>query len=154
MKLQSNKLLLVGSSGGHLLQLLTVAQVLEEFDKAWVCFDTPDAKHFLMNENVYWCYHPTTKNVKNMVRNLIQAVRVLIKERPGVILSAGAGVAISYAWVGHFLGAKVVFIEAFNRVKSRSVTGRIVYPIADLFCVQWQSMLKLYPKAKYIGILP
>ena len=34
---------------------------------------------------------------------------------------------------------------------NRSLTGRLVYPFADLFLVQWESLLELYPKAKYVG---
>lgn len=154
MKLDSNKILLVGSSGGHLLQLLRITPALEGLEKVWVCFDKPDAKYFLSNERKYWCYHPTTRNVVNLIKNTLQAINVLSRERPAIIISSGAGVAIPYAWIGYLMGAKFVFIEAFNRINSRSVTGRLVYPVADLFCVQWEKMLALYPKAKYIGRLP
>ncbi len=154
INLKKKKLLLVGSSGGHLLQLLIVTQRLKDYSKVWVCFDKPDAEYFLKNESVYWCYHPTTRNLKNLFKNTLQSIKIILRERPEIILSSGAAVAIPYAWIGHFLGVKIVFIEAFNRVRSRSVTGRLVYPVADLFCVQWASMLKLYPDAKYIGRLP
>jgi UDP-N-acetylglucosamine:LPS N-acetylglucosamine transferase len=148
------KALLVGSSGGHLLQLLRIAPALTGLEKVWVCFDKPDAKYFLRDEKAYWCYHPTTRNIPNLVRNTLQAIRVLWRERPQVVISSGAAVAIPYAWLGRAMGAKIVFIEAFNRIDSRSMTGRLVYPIAHLFCVQWESMLKKYPKAKFIGPLP
>ena len=34
---------------------------------------------------------------------------------------------------------------------TKTITGKLVYKFADLFVVQWESMLKLYPKAKYFG---
>lgn len=154
MKLNLNKTLLVSSSGGHLLQLLRIMPALEGMERVWVCFDKPDAKYFLRDEKTYWCYHPTTRNVKNLVRNTFQAVKVLLKERPGIILSSGAAVALPYAWIGRLLGSRIVFVEAFNYVNTGTLTGRMVYPVADLFCVQWEAMLKVYPKAKYIGRLP
>ena len=46
---------------------------------------------------------------------------------------------------------KVIYLETFARVNDRSLTGRLVYPIADLFLVQWESLLEFYPKAKYVG---
>ena len=152
--MHKEKVLLVGSSGGHLLQLLTIEEAIGPREQVWVCFDKPDAEYFLAGKNVYWCHHPTTRNLKNFLKNAIQAFRVLWKERPGIMISSGAAVAIPYAWIGRMLGLRIVFIEAFNRVRTRSVTGRLVYPVAHLFCVQWESMLSLYPNAKYIGRLP
>ena len=46
---------------------------------------------------------------------------------------------------------KVIFIESFAKKKTRTLSGRIVYPIATVFIVQWEEMLKFYPKAKYFG---
>ena len=46
---------------------------------------------------------------------------------------------------------KVIYIETFANIKTKTITGRILYKIADLFIVQWESMLKLYPKAIYGG---
>lgn len=154
MSEERRKVLLAGSSGGHLLQLLRVREALGEFELVWVCFDKPDARYFLRDEHVYWCYHPTTRSIWNLLRNTAQAIRVLWKEKPWAIVSSGAAVAIPYAWIGRGIGSKIVFVEAFNRIDSRSMTGMLVYPVAHLFCVQWRSMLRLYPKAKYIGILP
>ena len=31
------------------------------------------------------------------------------------------------------------------------MAGSMIYPIADYFLVQWESMLELYPKAVYGG---
>ena len=53
--------------------------------------------------------------------------------------------------IGQLFGSKVIYIETFANSKTKSKTGRIVYKFADLFIVQWESMLKLYPNAKYGG---
>ena len=36
-------------------------------------------------------------------------------------------------------------------VNSGSLTGRLVYPFADLFLVQWKALQQIYPKAIYVG---
>lgn len=36
-------------------------------------------------------------------------------------------------------------------INKKTITGRLVYKFADLFIVQWESMLKIYPKAIYRG---
>ena len=55
--------------------------------------------------------------------------------------------------IGKLLGSKIIYIETMANIETKTVTGRIIYYFADLFIVQWESMLKLYPKAKYGGWL-
>jgi hypothetical protein len=52
---------------------------------------------------------------------------------------------------GKMLGKKIIYFETFARVTDKTISGKLVYPIADLFFVQWESMLKIYPKALYKG---
>jgi beta-1,4-N-acetylglucosaminyltransferase len=80
-------------------------------------------------------------------------MRILLKERPDVVISTGGGeIAIPFCYAGKLMGAKVVFIETLARVTTRSAAGKLIYPIADLFLVQWESLLKLYgSKAQYWG---
>jgi UDP-N-acetylglucosamine:LPS N-acetylglucosamine transferase len=91
-------------------------------------------------------------NVVRMVRAFAQAARILLVERPDVVLSTGAEIAIPFLWVGKLLGANTAYIESWSRAQTRSGTGPLVYPIADLFLVQWPALLELYgPKARYEG---
>jgi beta-1,4-N-acetylglucosaminyltransferase len=148
------KALLVGSSGGHLLQLLRAKDALRDWELVWVCFKKTDAEYFLSGYRTYWCYFPTTRNLWNLLRNTLQAVRVMYKERPDVVISSGAGVAIPYFYLAKLVGMRTIYIESFTRVKSASLTGRLVYPVTDLFCIQWESLRKIYPRATVIGRLP
>lgn len=148
------KILIVGSSGGHLLQVLRVSEILEDFELVWVCFDKPDARYFLSKYKTYWCYFPVTRNLWNFIKNTLQAIKVLYKERPSFVLSSGAAVAIPYFCLSKLFGIKTVYIESFTRVVDGSMTGRFVYPITDLFLYQWESLAKVYPRGVCIGRLP
>ena len=53
--------------------------------------------------------------------------------------------------IGKIFGSKIIYIETFANSESRSQAGRLIYKFADLFIVQWEGMLKLYPKATYGG---
>lgn len=79
------------------------------------------------------------------------AVRVLIKERPDVIISSGAAVAVPFFYVGKILGIKTVYIEVFDRIDHSTMTGKLVYPVSDVFIVQWPEMIGIYPQAIYLG---
>lgn len=79
------------------------------------------------------------------------AYNILKAEQPDVIITTGALMAYPFCVLGKLKGEKVIYIESFARVTGKSLTGRLVYPFADLFLVQWESLKLLYPKAKYVG---
>ena len=145
------KIALVGSSGGHLAHLYLLKPFWEKCDRFWVTFDKIDAQSILLNEQWYKCYFPTNRNIKNLIKNTFLAWKVLRKERPDIIISSGAAVAVPFFYIGKMLGAKTVYVEIFDRVSSSTLTGKIVYPITDKFIVQWEEMKKVYPKAINLG---
>ena len=88
---------------------------------------------------------------KNLIRNTFVAWRVLRKEKPDILISSGAAVAVPFFYLGKLMGKKLIYIEVFDRVDKPTLTGRMVYPIVDEFIVQWDEQLKVYPKAKNFG---
>lgn len=75
----------------------------------------------------------------------------LKKERPDVIISSGAAVAVPFFYLGKLFGAKLVYIEVFDRIDKPTMTGKMVYPIVDKFIVQWEEQKEVYPKAINLG---
>ena len=140
--------LFVGSSGGHLAQMIPLAKVVGG-TQHWVTFDTPDAQSKLKGESVTYGHYPTTRNLPNLLRNWRQARSVQFK--PQVIVSTGAGIAVPYFWLAHRHGARSVYVEVVDRVTTRTLTGRLVYPFADLFLVQWPQQQVLYPQSRLLG---
>lgn len=120
-------------------------------DRFWVTFDKEDANTALAGERVYYCFFPTNRNLKNAVRNTLLAIRVLRRERPDLILSSGAAVAVPFFLVGRLLGAKTVYVEVFDRVDAPTLTGRLVRRMTDLFVVQWPEMETVYPGSVNLG---
>lgn len=145
------KVCLVGSSGGHLTHLYMLKSFWENTDRFWVTFDKMDANSTLKDEKKYYCYYPTNRNIKNLIKNTILAIKVLKKEKPDLIISSGAAVAAPFFYIGKLFGAKTVYIEVFDRIDKPTMTGKLVYPITDKFIVQWKEMKKVYPKAINLG---
>ena len=77
----------------------------------------------------------------------LKTIFLYLKIRPKVIVTTGTHTAGPMCYLGKIFGSKIIYIETFANSTTRTVTGRLVYPIADLFIVQWEEMLKLYPKA-------
>jgi UDP-N-acetylglucosamine:LPS N-acetylglucosamine transferase len=90
--------------------------------------------------------HPIVYPFK-LLANCFISLFLYFKIRPKVIVTTGAHTAGPMCCIGKIFGSKIVYIESFANIHTKSVTGRIIYLFADLFIVQWESMLKLYPKA-------
>jgi UDP-N-acetylglucosamine:LPS N-acetylglucosamine transferase len=147
------RILLVCSSGGHLIQLHNLKPWWEQHDRMWVTFEKLDSKSLLAGERIAWAHHPTTRNLRNLVRNLLLAWRLLTGYRPDVVMSNGAGVAFPFFLIARLLGVKTVYVEVYDRVDSATMTGRLCYPLSHLFLLQWEEQRRLYPKGVVIGSL-
>ena len=145
------KIGLVGSSGGHLTHLHMLKPFWQDKDRFWVTFDKEDARGLLQGEKVYPCHFPTNRNLKNLIRNTFVAWKVLRKERPDLLISSGAAVAVPFFYLGKLFGAKLIYIEIYDRIDKPTMTGKMVYPIVDRFIVQWEEQKKVYPEAINLG---
>lgn len=151
MEKEKVKICLVGSSGGHLTHLYMLKEFWKDKERFWVTFDKKDAESILENEKKYFCYYPTNRNIINLIKNTILAIKILRKEKPNLIISSGAAVAVPFFYIGKLIGCKTVYIEVFDRIDKPTLTGKLVYPITDRFIVQWEEMKKIYPKAINLG---
>ena len=143
--------LLVCSTGGHLLQLVALRGAWLRFARAWVTFDKSDARSLLEDERVYYAYGPTNRSVGNLLRNLRLAWRIVGEVRPKVVLTTGAGVAVPFAWVGRLRGAQVVYVESLARIEGPSLSYRLIAPIASRRYVQWPELAETLPRAHFAG---
>jgi len=147
------RVLFVSSAGGHLSQLLQLRPWWAGHDRRWVTFDLADARSKLIGEEVIPAYYPTTRNLFNAARNLWLARTVLREWRPDVIISNGAGVAVPFFIFGKLLGITTVYLEVYDRIDSRTLTGRLVRPFTTTFCVQWPEQQKINPNSVLVGPL-
>ena len=145
------KICLVGSSGGHLAHLNMLKPFWKDEECLWVTFDKEDARSTLKDEKMYSCHFPTNRNLKNLIKNTFLAIKVLKKEKPDVIISSGAAVAVPFFYIGKLFGAKTVYIEVFDRIDAPTIAGKLCYPVTDIFIVEWEEMKKIYPKAINLG---
>jgi UDP-N-acetylglucosamine:LPS N-acetylglucosamine transferase len=91
------------------------------------------------------------KAVVKVIRHYASIARVVNEIRPDAVIGCGPSLSVLAMWAGKFAGAKIVFIETAARVTSTSLSAKLVYPIADLFFVQWPELLRRLPRAEYHG---
>jgi beta-1,4-N-acetylglucosaminyltransferase len=145
------KIALVCSHGGHLTQMKLLAPAFEGHERFWVTYRCVRTEAMLPYERVHLLPDIGTNPVR-MALAFLKALGIMLEERPNVVVSTGAEIAIPFSWVGKLLGVRVAYIETWSRVQTRSGTGPLVYPVADLFLVQWPDGLCFYgPKARYEG---
>jgi UDP-N-acetylglucosamine:LPS N-acetylglucosamine transferase len=147
------KVMLVCSSGGHLAQLYQLRPWWRQHERVWVTFPGAHAESLLAAEKVVPAFMPTTRNIPNAVRNLRLAIGLVRSERPDVLVSDGAGVAFPFFVVARMLGVRTVYLEVYDRISRRTMTGRLCYPFSDLFLLQWREQTALYPRGQVIGCL-
>ncbi|MGL6199638.1 MAG: PssD/Cps14F family polysaccharide biosynthesis glycosyltransferase [Lachnospiraceae bacterium] len=145
------KVCLVGSSGGHLTHLYMLKPFWQDKERFWVTFDKEDARGILEDEKMYPCYYPTNRSLKALIINIRLAIKVLRIERPDLIVSSGAAVSVPFFYLGKIFGAKLIYIEVFDRIDKPTLSGKMVYPITDKFIVEWEEMKEVYLKAVNLG---
>lgn len=87
------------------------------------------------------------------VAGLVRLARIFAAEKPDVLITTGGGVAVPGFLVAKVFRVKTVFIEAYARVETASLAGRICYRLADLFIVQHARLLERFPRAVHGGSL-
>ena len=151
------KVLFISSTGGHFVELMQLKPLFKKYNYHIVTEKTPNnvklRKEYgkKINFLVFGSKdHLLTYPFKLFI-NCFLCFFIFIKFRPKYIVTTGAHVAGPMCCIGKIFGAKIIFIETFANMTSKTLTGKLVYKFADLFVVQWESMLKLYPSAKYFG---
>jgi hypothetical protein len=147
------RVMFASSAGGHLAQLLRLDPWSAAHTVRWVTFELPDAVSNLDGRDVAWAYHPTTRNIKNLVRNTFLAFREVRNFRPDIVISSGAAIAVPFFWMAKLFGAKTVYVEVIDRIDTRTMTARLASPVTDLFVAQTPSQLELFPGSHLIGAL-
>ena len=143
----------VASSGGHWEELMCIKEIAAEHDAFFVteaggqAEDSQFSKIYILPQK----NRHEKRFLLKFARLFAASARIMFRERPDFVITTGALIAFPFCLYGKMMKSKVIYIESFARVNSKSLTGRLVYPIADLFLVQWESLLELYPKAKYAG---
>ncbi|KAA9015479.1 PssD/Cps14F family polysaccharide biosynthesis glycosyltransferase [Niallia endozanthoxylica] len=149
------KVLFISSLGGHLTQLLQLKPLFEEYDyhiiteKSIITEDL--SKQYRMSFLVYGARNYLFRYVFKISYNFFKSLYYFLREKPDVIVTTGAHTAVPMCYIAKIFGKKVVFIESFAKTSTPTMSGKLVYPIADLFIVQWKEMKKHYPKAVHGG---
>ena len=154
--MKNKKVLFISSTGGHLDELLQLKKLFSKYN-SYIITEKTKSTISLKNEyqNVNYLVYGTKDHlisyIFKFIYNVIKSLILFIKIRPSVIVTTGTHTAVPMCYIGKIFFRKIIYIETFANSSSKTLTGKLIYPIANVFIVQWESMLKLYPKAIYGG---
>lgn len=154
MEKEKMKIGFVSSTGGHFSELMQLVTGIKNFEYFIVTEENSSSSAIQQSHCVHFLKQQERKNhlfFYIFLVNIYRSARILLREKPDVIISTGAGATVAICLLGKLLGKRIIFIESFAKVTSPTMTGRIVYPFSDKFYIQWKDLQKHYPKAEYRG---
>lgn len=154
---KKKKVLFISSTGGHLNELMQLSPLFEKYDYK-IITEKDKSNETLKKqygEKLYFLPYGTRSKILTYIFKYIylciKTIYLYLKIRPKYIVTTGTHTAGPMCYLGKIFGSKIIYIETFANRSKKTATGRLIYPIADLFIVQWEEMLKIYPKAIYGG---
>jgi UDP-N-acetylglucosamine:LPS N-acetylglucosamine transferase len=147
------KICLAASAGGHLTQLLRLQSAWNGHNT--FCVTTSDVvlERLQKYGKVYVVGECNRQHPLKVLLVLIRCIRIILKERPDVVISTGAAVGCIMCFLGKVIGAKIVWVDSITNVERLSLSGKLVRHIADLFLVQWPELARKYINTEYAGMI-
>lgn len=151
------KVLFISSAGGHLSELLQLEKMFGSYDYHIITENTKSTRSLKNNygKRINYLVFGTKDHLFSYIfkflYNCLVSLVLYLKIRPKYIVTTGAHTAVPMCYIGKIFGSKVIFIETMANSKTKTLSGKLIYPISNLFIVQWEEMLENYPKAIYGG---
>lgn len=151
------RVMFISSTGGHLNEMMQLKSLFDEYNYYIVTEKTKsnlslkDKYKGKVSLLVYGTKDHMLVYPFKLLYNCFKSLFIYFKVHPDYIVTTGAHTAGPMCCIGKIFGSKIIYIESFANISTKTITGKLLYPIADMFIVQWQSMLKLYSNATYGG---
>jgi len=145
------KICLAASAGGHLSQLLSLGPVWEGVEV--VCVSTGEVVREKL-ETIGKAYIVGECNREHPFKTIgvmWKCLRIVLREKPNVVLSTGAAPGFLVCFWGKLCGAKIIWLDSIANTESLSMSGRLIRPFADLILSQWRDVAAKYPNVEYVG---
>ena len=153
------KVLFISSTGGHFNELMQLKPLFKQYDYHIITEKdktTENLKKIYKDKLNFLTYGTSSRILVYpfiFIFNCFKSLFYYFKIKPKIIITTGTHTAVPMCYIGKIFGSKIIFIETFANKNTKTLSGKMVYPIADLFIVQWEEMKKLYPKAVYGGAI-
>ena len=80
-----------------------------------------------------------------------KCLRIVLREKPDVVLSTGAAPGFLVCFWGKLFGARIIWVDSIANTERLSMSGRMVRVFSDLILSQWSDVAVKYPNVEYAG---
>ena len=156
MVIKMKKVLFISSTGGHFNELIKLEPLFKNYDYSIITEKDKTTKSFKRKykDKIFFVPYSTRSKILTYIfiyqYIILKSIVLFLKIKPDVIISTGTHTAVPMCYLGKMLRKKVIYIETYANITKRTLAGKIIYPISDLFIVHWKELKKLYPKAIFI----
>ena len=151
------RVMFISSTGGHLNELLQLKDMFSKYDYSLITEKTKSNLYLKKKYGkrvsflIYGTKHHILTYPFKLIANCFISLFYYFKYHPDYIITTGVHTAGPMCCIGKIFGSKIIYIETFANMVTKTATGKLIYPISDKFIIQWESMKKLYPKADFGG---
>lgn len=147
------RICLVASAGGHLTQLLKLAESWSGYDLFYIVTSELVREELRKRGRVYIVQECNRQHPLQVMKVLAKCIRIVLREKPQVVISTGAAAGCIECFLSKLIGAKVIWIDSITNVEKLSLSGRMVRYIADMFFVQWPELTRKYKNVQFAGMV-
>jgi len=145
------KICLAASAGGHLSQLLSLGPVWEGAEV--VCVSTGQVVRDKLEAmgRTYTVGECNREHPFKALAIMYKCLKIVLREKPDVVLSTGAAPGFILCFWGKLFGAKIIWLDSIANTIKLSMSGRMVRVFSDLILSQWPDVAEKYPNVEYVG---
>ncbi|HBG28276.1 MAG: hypothetical protein A2Y10_03180 [Planctomycetes bacterium GWF2_41_51] len=147
------RICLAASAGGHLNQLLKLAKCWNNYNTFFITTSDVVQTKLSKHGKVYIVCECNRQHLLKSLVALFHCIKIILKEKPDVVISTGAAVGCITCMLGKITGAKIIWIDSITNIEKLSLSGRMVRPFANLFLAQWKQLSEQYVNVNYAGTL-
>ena len=138
--LRTRRVLAIASGGGHWMELCRLLPAFDGFDVAFVSVHANYSKQ-VTGHRYYVVKDVSRQNALGVIVLLPQLLRVLVRERPDVVVTTGSAPALlALALSKLLLRSKTMWIDSLANVERLSTSGSFARYVADVWLTQWPSL--------------
>ena len=144
----TKKVMAIASAGGHLVQLM---RLFPAFGEDYLLVSTSPVPPHSVDESKYsYIQDCNADEFLNLIICFVSCIKIIIKQRPQIVITTGAAPGLLVLIVARFLGVKCIWFDSIANTERLSLGGRIAKNLTKYCFSQWKHVAEK-EKVGYIG---
>jgi UDP-N-acetylglucosamine:LPS N-acetylglucosamine transferase len=133
------KILAISSPGGHWTQMQRITSSFSDHEVIYVSTlkgyakEVPTDKYYQVRDASAWSKF-------SLLILFFQVMKIVINERPGVVITTGAAPGLFAIIISRIIGAKTIWLDSIANYEQISFSGRLAKYFTHLHLTQWEHL--------------